>query len=141
MIDLETMVKSSRLSWLKRIFSENNRMWKMYLRHQLKNVGGLFLFHCSYDIKDVIISSQFYCELLQWWSDFREDFSSGRLYQNIVWNNKDIRVNDKPIFYKTLFNSDLAHVSDLRIDLDITDSYNIIEGFGGKRAVGFFTQN
>ena len=42
------------------------------------------------------------------------------------WNNKDIRVNDKPIFYKTFFNSGLTLVSDLRIDLDITDSYNII---------------
>ena len=41
MIDPETMVKLLRLSWLKRIFSENNGTWKMYLRHQLKNVGGL----------------------------------------------------------------------------------------------------
>ena len=126
MIDLETMVKSLRISWLKRIFSENNGTWKMYLRHQLKYVDGLFLFHCNYDIKDVVISSQFYSELLQWWSEFREDFSSEKLYQNIIWNNKDIRVNDKPVFYKTFFNSGLILISDLRIDLDITDSYNII---------------
>ena len=98
MIDLETMVKSLRLSWLKRIFSENNCRWKMYLRHEVKNVGGLFLFHCNYDIKDVVFSSRFYSELLQWWSEFREDFSSEKLYQNIIWNNKDIRINDKPIF-------------------------------------------
>ena len=126
MIDLETMVKSLRLSWLKKIFSENNGTWKNYLRHQLKNVGGLFLFYCNYDIKDVAISSKFYSELLQWWSEFREDFSSEKLYQNIIWNNKDIRVNDKPIFYKTFVNSGLILVSDLRIDLNITESYNII---------------
>ena len=66
MIDLETMAKSLRLSWLKRIFSENNRTWKDYLCHQLKNVSGIFLFHCNYNIKDVAISSQFYTELLQW---------------------------------------------------------------------------
>ena len=126
MIHLETMVKSLRLSWLKRIFSENNGTWKNYLCHQLKYVGGLSLFHCNYDMKDVVISSQFYSELLQWWSDFREDFSSEKLYQNITWNNKDIHVNDKPIFYKTFFNSALVLVSDLRIDLDISESYNII---------------
>ena len=126
MIDLETMVKSLRLSWLKRIFSENNGAWKNYLRHQLKYVGGLFLFHCEYDIEDVVVSSQFYSELLQWWSDFREDFSSEKLHQNIMWNNKDIRVNDKPIFYKTFFNSRLILVSDLQIDLDVSESYNII---------------
>ena len=65
MIDLETMVKSLRLSGLKTIFSEKSGTWKNYLRHQLKYVGGLFLFHCNYDIKDVGISSQFYSELLQ----------------------------------------------------------------------------
>ena len=96
------------------------------MRHQLKNVSGLFLFQCNYDIKDVVISSQFYSELLQWWSEFREDFSSQKLYQNIIWNNKDIRINDKPIFSKTFFNSGLTLVSDLRIDLDLTDSYNTI---------------
>ena len=126
MIDLETTFKSLRLSWLNRIFSENNGTWKTYLRHQLKNVGGLFLFHCNYDIKDVSISSQSYSELLQWWSELREDFSSEKLFQNLIWNNKDIRVNNKPIFYKTFFNSGLTLVSDHRIDLDITDSYNII---------------
>ena len=48
------------------------------------------------------------------------------MYQNVIWNNKEIRVNDKPAFYKTFFNSGLTLISDLRIDLDITDSYNVI---------------
>ena len=99
--------------------SKNNGMWRSYFRHQLKNVCCLFLFHCNYDIKDVIISSQFYSELLQWWSECWEDFSSENLYQNIIWNNKDIRVNDKPIFYKTFFNSGLTLAPDLRIDLEL----------------------
>ena len=123
MIDLETRVKSLRLCWLKRIFSENNGTWQNYLRHRLKYDGGLFLFRCNYDIKDVVISSQFYSELLQWWSNLREDFSSEKLCQNMIWNNKDIRVNDKPIFYKTFFDSGLILVSHLRINLDIRESY------------------
>ena len=90
------------------------------------SAASVFLFHCNYDIKDVVISSQFYSELLQWWSEFRDDFSSDKLHQNIIWNNKDFRVNDKPIFYETFFNSGLTLVSDLGIDLDIIDSYNII---------------
>ena len=99
---------------------KKNGTWKNYLRHQLKYIGGLFLFHCNFDIKDVFISSEFYSELLQWWSEFQEDLSSEKLHQDIIWNKKDIRVNDKPIFYKSFFNSDL------RIDLDISESYNII---------------
>ena len=126
MIDLETMVKSLRLAWLKRIFSENDGTWKNYLLHLLKSFGGYFLFHCNYNVKDLTISSQFYTELLQWWADFREEFSAEKPWQNIIWNNKDIRIDNKPIFYKTFFESGITHVTDLRFDLNITESYNII---------------
>ena len=33
-IDLDTMLKSFRLAWLKRIFNENDGTWKRYLKHQ-----------------------------------------------------------------------------------------------------------
>ena len=61
---------------------------------------AFFLFQCNYDVKDIPITSQFYSELLKWWSDFREEFDTERDQQNIVWNNKEIRINNKPVFYK-----------------------------------------
>ena len=51
MIDLESMIKSLRLAWLKRIFRKNDGAWKSYLRVSLQRFGGLFLFYCNYDIK------------------------------------------------------------------------------------------
>jgi len=60
MLDLESMVKSLRLAWLKRIFGENDGAWKSYLRVSLKPYGGLFLFYCNYDIKDHHAPSLFY---------------------------------------------------------------------------------
>jgi len=63
-------LKSLRLAWLKRIFSVNVGAWKGCIRHQLKRFGGLFLFHCNYNIKDHRIPSQFYAEMLQWWAEF-----------------------------------------------------------------------
>ena len=47
MIDFETMVKSLRLTWLKKIFGDNDGAWKSYIRHILKQAGGFFLFHCN----------------------------------------------------------------------------------------------
>jgi len=126
MIDLETMFKSLRLAWLKQIFSENDCTWKYYLHHQLKSFGGSFLLHCNYDIKDLTISSQLYTELLQWWADFRDEVSTEKLWQSIIWNNKDIRINNKPIFSKTFFESGFIDATDLRFDLNTTESYNII---------------
>ena len=78
MIDLETMVKSLRLTWLKRIFSENDGAWKSYIRQILKQSGGFLLFHCNYDVKDIPIRSQSYIELLVWWAEFRFEFDGGK---------------------------------------------------------------
>ena len=52
MIDLETMVKSLTLAWLKRIFNGNDGMWRRYSKHQLhvKSVGGLFFISCNYKL-------------------------------------------------------------------------------------------
>ena len=37
--------------------------------------------------------------MLHWWSDFRSRFDVVSLRETIIWNNHDIRVNDKPLFY------------------------------------------
>ena len=42
MIDLESMIKSLRLAWIKRIFGKNDGAWKSYLRVSLQRFGGLF---------------------------------------------------------------------------------------------------
>ena len=73
MVDLECMVKSLRLAWLKRIFSGTNGTWKSHLQHVLNSVGGLLFFNCNYNISDYTITSQFYQE---WWSQFRETFAT-----------------------------------------------------------------
>ena len=124
MIDLESMIKSLRLAWLKRIFQCNNGAWRSFLRFSLEPFGGLFLFHCNYDIKEILISSKFYSELFQWWSEFRNVFDSRRECQYILWNNKEISVDNKPVFYKKLFEQDVIFVNDLLFDT--TNSFTIV---------------
>ena len=96
MVDIESMIKSLRLAWLKRIFGDNSGAWKNDLEYLLKGIGGLVLFKCNYNAKDLAISSQFYMELLKWWSEFRKDnaVETDWIYQ--IWNNQDIRINNKP---------------------------------------------
>ena len=80
-VDLEYMVKSLRLVWLKRIFGGT---WKSYLQHILSSVGGLFFFNCNYNTSDYTITSQFYQELLLWWSQFRETFATEENWKTII---------------------------------------------------------
>ncbi|CAH3173730.1 unnamed protein product, partial [Porites lobata] len=124
MVDLECMVKSLRLAWLKRIFSGTNGTWKSYLQHIMGSVGGLFFFNCNYDISDYTIPSQFYRELLLWWSQFRETFASEEDWKTIIWNNKEIKVENKPVYYKHYVNARVISIQDLLVSLNSTDSYN-----------------
>ena len=52
MIDMDSMIVSLRLAWLRRIFSENGGTWKNYLCYLLESFGGLFYLNCNYELKD-----------------------------------------------------------------------------------------
>lgn len=82
MVDLECMIKSLRLAWLKGV-------WKSYLLHLIKGSGGLFLFSCNYDFKDYTITFIFYSELLKLWSEFREENEDDNLSCYVIWNNRN----------------------------------------------------
>ena len=85
-----------------------------------------FLFHCDYyNVKD--LSSQFYNELLQWRVDFQNNFSAEKPWHNIIWNDKYVHIKDRPVFVKTFSQSlGFAYATDLLIDLNTTESYNMI---------------
>ena len=102
MIDLESMIKSLRLAWLKRIFQCNNGAWRSFLRFSLEPFRALFYFTVIMTLKRYI-SSTLYSELLQWWSEFRSVFDSRRECQYILWNNKEIHVDNLFSIYKKNF--------------------------------------
>ena len=108
--DLELHIKALRLSWILRLLDEKEGPWISYLNYNLKKYGGCFLFRCNYDVNDLDLSlSKFYLQLLRWWADFRK---------NVIWNNKDTRINSKPVFYKTYFDKGITYLSDLQFDAD-----------------------
>ena len=55
-------------------------------------------------------------------SEFRENFASTK-----DWRNKEIRINNSPIFYKNFFDSGILRTSDLFFNLNSTESFNIIK--------------
>ena len=126
MVDVDSMIKSLRLAWLKRIFSSNAGTWKNYLEYLLNESGGLFLFSCDYDVKDFSINSQFYMELLHWWSEFRDNFATEKDWHVIICTNRAIRINNKPIFYRKYYSSGILPVDNLRLDLSNTKSFELI---------------
>lgn len=99
---------------------------KNFLEYLLKETGGLFLFNCNCNVKDLTISSQFYMELLKWWSEFWKDNVVETNWLHRIWNNQEIRIKNKPVLYKRYFNYGIQIVGDLRFDLNDIDSYELI---------------
>ena len=88
--------------------------------------GGLFLFNCNYDVNDLSVPSLFYFQLLKWWSEFREDFALVKDWHNIIWNNRDIRIDGSPVFYKHFFLSGVVYLKDLLLNCSNNiDSFEI----------------
>jgi len=48
----------------------------------------------------------------------RIEFDVEKDWQNIIWNNKDIRINNKSVFYKNFFESGIIYVNDLLFELN-----------------------
>ena len=101
MISYEEMIKALRLRWLIRVIDvDYTGFWKVYLNDLLRKLGGIFLLQCNYDINQINIPSTFYYELLLWWSDLRESADSDSGYNYIIWNNKEILIEGKSVFYR-----------------------------------------
>ena len=110
-------VKAMRLSWLKRIIDENcTGFWKSYLDHSSGSYRGLVLFSCNYDPNKLTISSVFYHELLLWWSELREAVDPDNEYKYIIWNNKEIKIEGKSVFYSHYFVKGIKYTKDLLFD-------------------------
>ena len=122
MTDFETSIKSLRLAWIGRYLNENSAPWKSLFQYQLKHYGGTIFLKCNYNIKDYEIKSQFYRELLMWWTDFREKHVPELKGKNILWNNELIRIADRPIYYPKYVSAGVIYCQDLFFNMNTPDS-------------------
>ena len=119
MIDVDCMIRSLRLGWLQRVFIDSSATWKRYFLYLLEHVGGIFFLSCNFDVKDFNLPSPFYYELLQWWPEFRATaFAEEKHYKNI-WNNKEIKIDNKPVYFKNYREAGITYTQDLLFDRDI----------------------
>ena len=78
------------------------------------------------------INSVFYRELLECWLEFPKLFLAKKERLCIIWNNKDIRIDGKPVFYKSYYDSGIRIIKDLSFKLDNIESFNAINNIVEK---------
>ena len=96
------MVKSLRLSWIGRLLDDTNANWNAVPAYFFNKYGGLTLLSkCNYDVNLFEASfSLFYRELLGYFQEL----------SSALWNNKDISVDQKTLFWKTWFERGIYYV-------------------------------
>jgi len=60
-----------------------------------------------------------------WWSQFRGTFASESHWQRIIWKNKEIPIDKKPVYFKNYYESGIVYVNDLLFGLNSDDSFRL----------------
>jgi len=79
----------------------------------------------------IILTQFFYLEMLQWWSEFRLNFSTdSKAFDSLIWNNCNLKIDGKPICYHNYINSGIIFISDLMFSWNSVKSFNIAKDKG-----------
>ena len=80
----------------------------------MQNLGGLsFMTYCNYDVNSLQINNLpvLYREVLQQWQSSKHAFRNDTLpHKEIIWNNRNIMIDGKPLFYKCWFENNITRV-------------------------------
>lgn len=112
MVDMELTIRSLRLAWIQRLLFGNKGNWKQFRTTSLKNmVTSTF---CS-DVTDKYLGHipEFYRDILIAFNEIKTLYNYDQGNDIILFNNKDILVDGKPLFLKEWFNKGIYTIQEL----------------------------
>ena len=115
---VESLIKAQRIICLKKYLDGNKSTWKLFLDHYLRDYGGSFLLKCNYDVSDLPrCLPKFYRECLCEWSSYNADSSCvsspSQVLNEIIWNNKSIRRDGRPLYRNKIKNKGILRLGDI----------------------------
>ena len=133
MTDFNTMIKALKVAWIPRLQSRTNASRKIIPEAAMQNLGGLsFLTYCNYDVNSLQINNLpvFYRKVLKQWQSSKHAFwNDTPPHKEIIWNNRNIMIESKPLFYKCWFENNIIRVEDL---LDNNGNFLSLNHFSGQ---------
>ena len=102
------MERSLKIAWMKRFMHSSNASWKIIPSHAISQFGGFeFFSKGNFDRNLINLDNlpEFYRTILTYWQHFKSsgDVEEMSVLKQIIWNNdRNIRIDGKPIFYTFL---------------------------------------
>ena len=124
--DYEIVTKSLQCAWVKRMKEGIRKQWMEIPSFYLENVGGPFIFDCDYDLRLLNLSDMpaFYIDILKAWTEVqglcKADFHQNNFRSSILWNNKNITIEGKSVYWKEWHTAGIDRLEDL---LDENNSF------------------
>ena len=89
--------------------------WTVIPNEAISYLGGFsFLFKCYCSSKDISIKELplFYIRTLQHWFEFKDmqDNTKPGIKNTIIWNNKDMKIDNNTIFFRTWFSRGVSTI-------------------------------
>jgi len=119
MVDFEMIVEAGKIDWIKRFLSNNSADWKTLMYKFCKKENLQIFLQGNFDENEIPKDiPEYYLEALRTWRNIKYDFIAEEtdLDQQLIWYNKSIKVNNKSVYYQSLFASGLWVLSDLYKD-------------------------
>lgn len=118
---LESIIKTQRIMFCKRLVENEPCHWKTILLHYLKPVGNKFILCCNFDVKKLPINlPNFYRECFECFAQCSAstcnsvpELSHEEIFNTVIWNNKFICINGKSVFNQSLVSKGLFRIGDL----------------------------
>ena len=136
--DYESIKNSLLVSWVKRMIDGKSEAWMAIPSYYLENVGGTFIFECNYDVDLLDLNGlpEFYVDTLRAWSEIKGEYipeNHLQIRDEILWNNKNIAIAGKSIYYKDWHAVGIKKIKDLLNDENKFTCYQNLSQKVGKR--------
>ena len=119
--DYESIKNSLLVPWVKKMIDSKGEAWMAIPSYYLENVEGTFIFECNYDVDllDLNGLTEFYVDTLKAWSEIKGEYipeNHLQIRDEILWNNKNIAIAGKSIYYKGWHALGIEKIKDLLND-------------------------
>ena len=115
-VDIMSKIKALQLSWIKRLFDDNEHPWKLIPKYLLnKHYGSEQIFYPNSELKIQNEIPLFYRNIISNWCNLAScnPLTAENVFSQRIWYNRLIKVNNKTIFNRNLSNKGVHNVRDL----------------------------